>query len=136
MNFWLWFKFVIIFQNETLNMQGTYTLLKIHIYSIMINTKNVMYLGNYKLFFLDKMQKISSKNSHVWKKYFGAKGHVILVYTNTIGSIYLVWNLKDYFAFGKGLLKRHYKMICTLFLWILNRVFEYYGFFLCNIQIV
>jgi hypothetical protein len=39
MNFWLWFEIVIIFQDETLNMQRNYTLLKIHIYSIVINGK-------------------------------------------------------------------------------------------------
>jgi hypothetical protein len=39
---------MIIFQNETLNLQGIYTLLKILIYSKMINKKLVMYWGNYK----------------------------------------------------------------------------------------
>jgi hypothetical protein len=39
---------MIIFQNETLNLQGIYTLLKILIYSTMINKKLVMYRGNYK----------------------------------------------------------------------------------------
>jgi hypothetical protein len=39
---------MIIFQNEALNLQGIYTLLKILIYSTMINKKLVMYWGNYK----------------------------------------------------------------------------------------
>jgi hypothetical protein len=72
--------------------------------------KNVMYSCKYK------MQKISSKKFTCMKIYVGAKGHVILVYSNTIGSIYLIWTLKDYFSLGEGLLKRHYRMTRKLFL--------------------
>jgi hypothetical protein len=39
---------MVIFQNETLNLQGIYTLSKILIYSTMINKNIVMYWGNYK----------------------------------------------------------------------------------------
>jgi hypothetical protein len=39
---------MIICQNETLNLQGIYTLSKILIYSTMVSRKLVMYWGNYK----------------------------------------------------------------------------------------
>jgi len=39
---------VIIFKDETLNLQGIWILSKIHIYSKMIKKKNFMYLENYK----------------------------------------------------------------------------------------
>jgi hypothetical protein len=38
---------MIIFQKETLNLQGIYTFFKVHIYSTIIN-KKMMYLGNFK----------------------------------------------------------------------------------------
>jgi hypothetical protein len=49
----LWFEIVIIFQDETINLEGIYTILKIHVYSTMINKKQiVIYWGNYKQFFI------------------------------------------------------------------------------------
>ncbi len=45
---WLRFEIIIIFKDETLNLQGIKTLSKIHIYSKMMTKKNVMYLENYK----------------------------------------------------------------------------------------
>ncbi len=44
------FGIVINFQNEALNLQGMYTLLKIHIPTTMINTRHVIYWGIIKNF--------------------------------------------------------------------------------------
>jgi hypothetical protein len=45
---WLWFEIIIIFKDETLNLQGIRTLSKIHIYSKTMKKKHAMYLENYK----------------------------------------------------------------------------------------
>jgi hypothetical protein len=44
-NLW-WFQILSIFQNETLNLEGVYTLVKIHIYSVMTNNKKCDALGS------------------------------------------------------------------------------------------
>jgi hypothetical protein len=44
------FGILINFQNETLNLQGMYTHLKIHIHTTMINTRHVIYWEIYKYF--------------------------------------------------------------------------------------
>jgi len=58
-SFWWWFQILIIFQTETLNLEIIITVLKIHIYSIMI-FKNVMHSGKFKYLF-KKIQEIHSK---------------------------------------------------------------------------
>jgi hypothetical protein len=42
---WLWFEIIIIFKDETLNLQGIMTLSKIHIYSKMMKKKTCHVLG-------------------------------------------------------------------------------------------
>jgi hypothetical protein len=63
----VWFGIVIIFQNETLNLQGMYTLLNIHIHTTMINIR-MWYIGEYISFFF-KLWKISFKN-HFYEIFF------------------------------------------------------------------
>jgi hypothetical protein len=43
-----------------------YALWKIHIYSTMINTKHVIYWGNY-VFLITSCKKITLNNSFIWK---------------------------------------------------------------------
>jgi hypothetical protein len=68
MNFWLWYGIVIIFINKTLNLQGIKTLLKIHIYSKMIN-KKMSCIETTMSIYHNKLQKNCSK-IHAYERTF------------------------------------------------------------------
>jgi hypothetical protein len=76
-NFWLWFEIVIIFKDETLNLQGINTLSKIHILLKIYKQKIVMYLENISIYYKD-LQKNCSKIYLCENFYFWAKERVVI----------------------------------------------------------
>jgi hypothetical protein len=71
----IWFGIVIIFQNETLNLQEMYTLLKIHIHTTRL-TQDMWYIGEYISFFLKKSIKDFIQKSFLWN--FFDKNTIVL----------------------------------------------------------
>jgi len=72
-NIWLWFEIIVIFKDETLNLQKIKTFSQIHIYSKMMKKQNVMYLDNYKHYYNKLQKKLLFQNSFVWKRFFWQK---------------------------------------------------------------
>ncbi len=64
--FMVWFEIVIKFQNEALNLQGFYIVLKFHIYLTMINSLK-WYIGENNIFFKKSCKRMDSK-FNPWNK--------------------------------------------------------------------
>jgi hypothetical protein len=89
----LWFEIIIIFKDETLNLQGIKTLSKIHICWKMTKKIKCHVIGQQQAFIIISCKKICSKIHSYGKKNWG-KGHAFLFYTNHVGSLYPICTLE------------------------------------------